>query len=160
MLSDYYSAIPIRFDFIDQVYSELSQAQFYVSKTRQTRSDVSPELKQKFRDVLPFNIYCCGFFKNPPGWFYPMHKDVERLCALNVLLCDESQNFETFCYDDGRKQIAQVDYRRDVPILLNTKKFHSVRNNDTATRYLLSIGCIDEDYESVKRKLHDHFNAS
>lgn len=162
MLDEYFTPFPtIKFDFIDDVYAELGAANFYRSKTGQNRSDVSPSLRAKFQSVLPFNIYCCGFFRNVPGWIYPMHKDSYRLCALNILVADPSDKFETCCFDEKRIVVGTIPHERNIPILLNTKRFHSVVNRDPdRTRFVLSIGCVDESYEVVKAKLYDNFHPS
>lgn len=105
---------------------------------------------------MPFKIHCCGFFKNEPGWTYPLHKDAVRYTAINILLVEPCDEFNVYFYSDDLKTKMLVPYLKDEPLLINTKKLHMVSNTSLdKTRYVLSIGCTDQTYDEVKKKFQN-----
>jgi hypothetical protein len=151
MTDEYFCKLYIPFLIIDEIHKELSIANWYTSKYKQCRSDISDELRTKIQDLIPFKIHCCGFFKNEPGWKYSIHKDTERYAAINILLVDPCDEFNVFFYSDDFKTKILAPYIKDELLLINTKKFHSVANNSTTkTRYLMSIGFSKNTYDEIR----------
>jgi hypothetical protein len=156
MTDDYFCKLDILFPFMDEIYDELKKAIWYISNTKQCRSDVSINLRNKIQNSIPFQIHCCGFFKNDPGWKYPIHKDSIRSSAINILLVEPCDEFNVFFFSDDFKTKILSPYVRDELLLINTKKFHSVSNDSTdKTRYVLSIGFSKNSYEEIKVKLQN-----
>jgi len=151
MTDEYFCKLNIPFPVMDEIHNELNTATWYTSKYKQCRSDVSQDLRTKIQDLIPFDIHCCGFFKNEPSWNYPIHKDTERYAAINILLVDPCDKFNVFFYPDNFKTKILAPYVKDELLLINTKKFHSVANNsNTKTRYLMSIGFAKNTYDEIK----------
>lgn len=152
-LEDFFYLIDLEFKFIDNLYKELSGASWYTSRLGQCRSDISKELRCLIQDVMPFKISDAGFFKNDPGWEYRIHKDSERLAAVNMLMVENSNNFYAVVYNNNLKNKEIIPYTRNKLVLLNTKQFHSVSNkSQSEVRYLLSLGSTEESFESIKNK--------
>lgn len=148
---DYFYNISLPLDFIDNLYKELETANWYTSPTKFCRSDVVGETRNLIEKFMPFKIHCCGLFKNEPNFTYPIHKDFERLAAVNIQLGEASDDYRVMSYSDNLSERMQVPYQKDKPILLNTKKLHSVHNmSNDKTRYILSVGCVDESYEVIR----------
>jgi hypothetical protein len=109
------------------------------------------ELKEQVQKEIPFEIFDCGFFKNSPGWSYQLHTDTRRTCAINILMCNNSQDFVANFVSDNFKETINIPYVKDVPILINTKKFHRIKNlSTTDNRFVLSIGHETYPYEITK----------
>jgi hypothetical protein len=156
MTEEYFYKLDIQFTFIDKIYSELNSAIWYESKYKQVRFDVSNELRSMIQESVPFNIDCCGFFKNEPGWIYPLHRDSVRYTAINVLLVEPCDEFHAHFYSDDLKTKMLIPYTKDEPLLINTKKLHMVSNTSLdKIRYVLSIGCVEQTYDEVKRKFQN-----
>ena len=156
MQHDYYTFINLPIDIIDDInkFINLQDSNFFISKLGQNRINFDSTILLKLMEFIPFRISDCGIFKNEPGWTYSIHKDQNRQCALNMLLVDNSDEFETCIYDDDGIYVGKIPYVKNQWVLLNTKKFHSVKNNSlTRTRYVISIGCTTEDYYTVRDKL-------
>jgi hypothetical protein len=152
-LEDFFYHIDLEFTFIDDIYTELNKAEWYTSKHRQCRADISKDLRFLIQNVMPFKIDDAGFFKNEPGWDYGIHKDSKRFAAVNMLMVENSNNFCAFVYNNNLKNKELIPYAKNKLVLLNTKQFHSVSNNSkTDVRYLLSLGSTEESFESVKNK--------
>ena len=148
---DYFYNINIPLDFISNLYEELNHAQWYISPTNQCRSDIVGETRLLIQKFMPFEVYCCGFFKNDPGWKYPIHKDRNRYAAVNMQLCDDSEDYYIYSHTDDFKKKISIPYYKNKPVLLNTKKFHSVHNKSKdKVRYVLSVGCTTESYEVIR----------
>jgi len=165
--SDYFTILNIDFPVREKLYHELNYAisknLFYISPTEQVRYNINKDLRKEIQDIMPFKISDCGFFKNVPNWTYPVHIDGQRLFAVNMLMVDDHDDFEVVFYVDDSslandidgtdKEKFRIPYAKDQLVLLNTKKYHSVRNiSNTTTRYLLSIGNIDTGYHEIKNK--------
>ena len=148
---DHFYNIDLPLDFIDILYEELNKATWYNSPTGQCRSDIKGETRDLIKKFMPFEVYCCGFFQNKPGWKYPIHKYSRRYAAFNMQLCEESEEYHIYSYTDNLKEKISVPYYKNKPILLNTKKFHSVNNTSNhQVRHILSVGCITESYEIIR----------
>lgn len=138
---------------IDEIYQELDHAilngLFYTSSTRQCRSDISEQLKSKLSELFKFDINDAGFHRNLPGWVYHYHKDFVRKVSINTLLVDPNPEFRTMFRIAGNE--IQVDFKRNVPVLLNVKELHKVNNYSTIdTRYTLTFGSNDIDYNQLR----------
>lgn len=156
MTSEYFCKLNLQFEFMDRIYEELNSAIWYESKYKQCRSDASAELRNMIQEKVPFNIHCCGFFKNEPGWTYPIHKDSVRQTAINILLVDQCDEFNVYFYSDNFKTRLLAPYVKDELLLINTKKFHSVSNaSSDKIRYVMSIGCVEQTYDELKKKFEN-----
>lgn len=122
---------------------------FFVSKLGQCRIDFPFFINKQFREFMPFTISDYGCFKNVPGWVYPIHKDANRKFAMNMLLSEVDDGFETLLYNDDKSESWPIPYITDQWVMLNTKKFHSVKNNSKIDRYTISIGCTTIDYNTM-----------
>jgi hypothetical protein len=129
---------------------------FWISKMGQCRIDFPFDLRRKLRDIMPFQIIDCGCFKNVPGWVYPIHRDARRTFAMNMMISVINSEFEVLCYNDDKTENFPIEYLQDQWVLLNTKKFHSVKNNSMINRYVISIGCETTSYASI----HELFRAA
>jgi len=155
-LENFFYHIDLEFKFIDKLYEELNESKWYTSKHGQCRAEISKELRYLIQDVMPFTIADAGFFKNDPGWTYRIHKDRDRLAAVNMLMVENSNNFHAVVYDDTFKNKEIIPYTRNKLVLLNTKQFHGVSNKSQyEVRYLLSLGSTTESYESIKSKFNN-----
>lgn len=150
--SAHFHTVKLPTSLINLFIEELSTANWYTSRYGQCRSDVSTNLRTIVENTMPFKVSCCGFFKNDPGRRYNIHKDSQRQAAVNILLVDDCSDFHVYSYSDNMRDKISVPYQKYIPILLNTKKFHSVQNLSSVTRYLVSIGCDTESYESIRNK--------
>jgi hypothetical protein len=156
MTDEYFYKLDTPFTFMDKIYAELDSAIWYESKYKQCRFDVSQELRSIIQESVPFKISCCGFFKNEPGWKYPLHRDSVRYTAINILLVEPCDEFNVYFYSDDLKTKILVPYIKDEPLLINTKKLHMVSNTSVdKIRYVLSIGCIEQTYDEVKKKFQN-----
>jgi len=148
---DYFYNINLKLDFIDILYKELDNANWYTSPAKLCRSDINGATRTLIEQVMPFKVDCCGFLKNEPGWIYPVHKDHSRMAAVNIQLCDSYDDYQAISYNNDMTQQLDIPYQKDKPLLLNTKKLHSVHNmSNDKTRYILSIGCTNESYEVIR----------
>ena len=151
IMEEYFLKITLPLNFLKQAYEELHTSNFYTSPHGLVRSDASKELKEQIQKEIPFEIFDCGFFKNSPGWSYQLHADTQRTCAINILMCNNSQDFVANFVSDNFKETINIPYVKDVPILFNTKKFHRVKNLSTIdNRFVLSIGHETYPYEITK----------
>jgi hypothetical protein len=150
---DYFYNISLPIDFIDILYKELETTTWYTSPTKLCRSDIVGETRNLIEKAMPFKVHCCGFFKNDPRFKYPIHRDFQRLAAVNIQLGESFDDYQVVFYNDDLSQLLNIPYQTDKPLLINTKKLHSVFNkSNDKTRYVLSVGCIDESYEVIKNK--------
>jgi hypothetical protein len=138
---------------IDEIYQELNHAitqnLFYTSATSQCRSDITAQLKFKLSEMFKFKIDDAGFHKNVPGWRYSLHKDFVRKVSINTLLVDPSPEFQTVFRVAGTEM--QVEFKRNVPVMLNVKELHKVNNySNIDTRYILTLGSNDIDYYQLR----------
>ena len=70
-----------------------------------------------------------------------------------MLLVDNSKDYHIYSYTDNLKEKISVPYYKNKPLLLNTKKFHSVHNTSKdKVRYILTVGCTTEPYEVLRDK--------
>jgi hypothetical protein len=153
MTEEYFCKLDLQFPFMDQIYYELNNSTWHISRHNQCRSDASVELKKLIKQFIPFTVNDCGFHKNKPGWKYPIHKDALRLAAINILLVDQCDDFKVNFYSDNFDKKIPVPYVRNELLLINTKKFHSVFNASLdKVRYVMTIGCVNERYVEIKKK--------
>jgi hypothetical protein len=107
-------------------------------------------LKNKYPFLSPvFNVY--NFI---PGRVLPIHTDADRLCAMNIPICYTEDSFTMFYSKDPNAQL-EYDEQRIInyvksrveevfrftltrPTLINTTYPHSVVNNGTDTRVIIS----------------------
>jgi len=155
MTEEYFCKVNLQFTFMDKIYAELNTAIWYISKYGSCRSDVSQDMRNILQEVVPFKISCCGFFKNEPGWTYPLHRDI-RYTAINMLLVEPDDDFKVYFYSDDLKTKIPIPYIKDEILLINGRKLHMVSNTSLdKTRYVLSIGCNEQTYDEVKKKFQN-----
>jgi hypothetical protein len=127
-----------------------NQHKFFISRLGQNRIDFDIKLINKIREICPFFVSDAGIFKNPPGWVYPVHKDSRRQFAMNLLLSDPDPDFEVNFYSEDLSTKFLIPYVKNKWVLINTKKFHGVKNNSsTKDRYTISVGCISKTYHEI-----------
>lgn len=149
--------LPIE-DMLPSIYQELHKGVFYESDFNMLRSDTSLKLRRTLQDLIDIPIWCCGFFKNPPQWIYNLHTDSVRKSAINILLTDENKDFDS-SFLIPPKNFITIPYRKNIPMLMNVKKFHYVKNNSKdVTRYIMSIGFHRHSYHESKEILYSKFS--
>lgn len=135
------------------IYQNLDNACFITTTTKQIRFEFDSSIRNYVQQSIPFEISDCGVFKNPPGWVYPIHIDAKRTCAINILLCEENPEFLVYFYGNRLDKPIPLNYKKDVPYLLNTKKLHGVKNlSKDKTRFVLTIGNTTDSYEDVLKR--------
>jgi hypothetical protein len=153
-LDDYFQYINYNYsDLITEIkeyiiYSD-KHNKFRISRLGQCRVDFSVNISLRLREIMPFKISDYGCFKNIPGWNYPIHKDKKRTFAMNMMITEDNSMFEPLYYNDDRTESFRIPYIQNQWVLLNTKKFHSVKNNSTVNRYVISIGCENIEYSTI-----------
>lgn len=130
-------------------YSE-KHNKFFIGQMGQCRIDFPLSIYQQFRQIMPFRISDYGCFKNSPGWIYPTHKDSKRKFAMNMLLSEINPKFQALFHNDELTESWPIPYIQNQWVLLNTKKFHSVKNNSDINRYVISVGCTSTDYNIIR----------
>lgn len=154
MNHDYFAYINFNHtELIDEINDYINHCEkhngFFISKLGQCRVNFPIEINRKFSQFMPFEISDYGCFKNVPEWIYPVHKDTNRTFAMNMLLSPVNSDFEALFYNDDKTESWSIPYIQNQWILLNTKKYHSVKNNSTVNRYIISIGCTNIDYSDI-----------
>jgi hypothetical protein len=157
---EYFSEVLLDLEFLDTVYKNLDHSSFKITPTKQLRLEFRKEIKDYIQNFIPFKIDDCGIFKNPPGWIYPIHRDKNRTCAINILICEEDPDFEIKFYEENTMKSIFLPYKKEVPYLLNTKKLHGVINRSRGkTRLVLTIGNSTDSYEDVLKIFkHENFH--
>lgn len=163
--NDYYYDLDFVPNFIEMIYKELElsivESKFYQSPYNQNRADVSADLKNKVCELFIFPISDIGFFRNLPLTSYPFHCDAERQFAVNLLLCDADEKFEVCFYDFEYRKKINVPYRKNIPLVFNTKKSHSITNkHEIKTRYIFTIGSTKINYNDGLTILLDKFHKT
>jgi hypothetical protein len=113
-------------------------------------NDYLSKLKNEFPFLSPvFNIY-----KFKQGVGLPVHVDSERMCALNIPICN-ADHADTVFYEQDDNGTIEVNsgpfiqpvkgnlkeafrFKLSRPTLVNTKIPHSVLNDGTDTRIIIS----------------------
>lgn len=158
--SDYYYEPRFKVNFIEELYCNLQECieknTFHISRNNLLRTDVHETLIKNIRaDYSEIPISDISIFKNNPKFKYGMHRDRIRKCAINILLSDEDNEFEVLFYNKDFSSKFIIPYKKGIPLLINTQQYHSIKNNsDVKFRYILSLGCTELDYHSVKEILN------
>lgn len=147
--------VKIKYNFDDIILSLLEELDyannnnlFYGSRNNHSRYDFSKNTRNYFKELLPINFKDCGIMRNIEKSFYPWHIDTERQCSINMLLCDNIEEYKTIFKINNN--FIVVDYKKHIPILFNTKILHCVKNSSASKiRYLLSIGIYDISYSAA-----------
>lgn len=135
-------------------YVEQNQHRFFISRLGQNRLDFNWTLTDQINKLFPFTVSDAGVFKNTPGWVYPVHRDTRRQFAVNLLLSEVDCDFEVNFYSDDLTVKFSIPYNKNQWILINTKKFHEVKNNSTVKdRYVVSIGCENMTYLDLSNSI-------
>lgn len=142
-------------DVLDQLYQEASvNDNYYASPAKPPvmRCDVSDDIRKYFKKLIAVPFRDCGFLKIPPNSIYPTHKDSFRLTALNMLMVDANNDFETFMFDISSVGASKhsVTYVKNEFTILNVMSLHGVINKSKDLhRIVLSIGIKEYDYATV-----------
>jgi hypothetical protein len=140
-------------------YVQFKINDFYLSPNNQFRINFQDDLGKKIRSIMPFKISDMGVYQNSPGWDYSIHKDTIRKFAINMLISDENPDFEVNFLNEDKTEKYPVPYVKNQFVLLNTQKFHYVKNNSkNISRFCVSIGCTSVDYDTVKNTFIDNKN--
>ena len=115
----------------------------------------SIELKEHFKRLIPIynNIV---WMKFKPMVYYPAHQDSVRGCAINIFpeTFSESRCYFVFASVPSSGTIMEIPYRKNIPMLIDTKQTHFIINNVPEPRIFLSISFIDS-YDDIK----EYFNS-
>jgi len=140
-------------------YVQFKINNFHYSPTNQFRINFQDDLDKKIRSIMPFEVSDMGVYQNYPGWDYPIHKDVIRKFAINMLLSDENPDFEVNFLNEDKTEKYPIPYIKNQFVMLNTQKFHYVKNNSkSVSRFCVSIGCTSIDYKTIKKTFSDNNN--
>jgi hypothetical protein len=145
-------------EILDQLYKEASiDSNYYESPAIPPvmRCDVSREVREYFKKFIAIPFRDCGFLKTPPNSIYPLHKDSFRITALNMLMVDQDEDFETFMLGTTSKGFTRhhVPYVKSQFMMLNVMNPHGVINKSKSVeRIVLSIGITDADYQTCLQK--------
>jgi hypothetical protein len=146
-------------EILEQLYYEAAvDSNYYKSPANPPvmRCDVSKDIRDYFKKLITVPFRDCGFLKTPPNSVYPLHKDTFRITALNMLMVDPDDEFDTFVLDINSKGITRhaVPYVKNQFMLLNVMNPHGVINKSKEVeRIVLSIGITDTDYQTCLQKL-------
>ena len=155
MTLDYYTYVNLPTPNMNQInefikYS-LNHDKFYTSRFGNCRVDFPSDIVNQLKEIFPFEISDSGIYKNIPGWIYPIHKDFNRQFAMNMLINDINSDFEALCYSENKDSSFPILYVKNEWIMLNTKRWHSVKNNSkTITRFVISVGCSSINYFEMR----------
>ena len=132
---------------------------FYYSPNKNFRINFHGSLEEKFKKLMPFEISDLGCYQNFPGWKYPLHRDTIRLFSINMVLVDESSDFDIRFVNEDKSESYPIPYIKNQMVLLNTTKLHYVRNNSkTETRFCVSIGCTTINYNTIRQTFEKNGN--
>lgn len=158
-LQNYYFELDQKISFLKELHDNLQESidknTYHISGNQLLRTDLKSSLVEKIRkNYSQIPISDISIFKNDPGFKYIINRDKIRKCAINILLSDESDEFEVLFHEENFINKFSIPYRKNVPLLINTQQYHSIKNNSQSkVRYLLSLGCTKLDYETVKTLL-------
>jgi len=142
---------------LDQLYAESKiEENYYWSPAVPPvfRCDVSPSLRQFFKEFVNVPLADIGFLKTFPNSLYPTHKDAFRITALNMPMGEPNSDFITSAYDidllKGTARHFDVNYDMDKFTILNVMSHHSVENKSKDLyRIILSIGIKTHSYTEI-----------
>jgi len=141
--------IKLNNEIITELIDLVDHSEFYLSKGKFWRYDITDELKNKLQSIFSFEFSDCGFLKTMPNQTYPWHKDNTRISAINMLIIESNSDFVT-SFIDNNLNIVKVEYRPYIFTLFNVQQFHSVTNNSEHTeRIILSIGFKEKTYQEL-----------
>jgi hypothetical protein len=145
-------------EILDQLYQEASiDSNYYKSPANPPvmRCDVSQDVRDYFKNLIAVPFRDCGFLKTPPNSVYPLHKDSFRITALNMLMVDQDDDFDTFMLGISPNKVRRysVPYVKNQFTLMNVMNPHGVVNKSQKNeRIVLSIGIKDIDYQTCLEK--------
>ena len=95
--------------------------------------DTCLDMSQTLRDIdADFPIKAIGVTRVAPNTVYPLHKDTNRGCGINMMLSDcNLHSTESFCawvLPNDHESTVQLRYEQDTMYLLNTRIEHTVYN--------------------------------
>jgi aspartyl/asparaginyl beta-hydroxylase (cupin superfamily) len=92
------------------------------------------------------------FFSKVHWGGLPIHRDHNRLCALNFPIIGDFNGSMNIFVDDFDQRIEE--FNGPAPCLMNTRQFHGVTNKTNTDRIVLSVSF----YEPYRRILNRTFN--
>jgi len=124
---------------------------FYYSRSNQFRLDLCDDINSIITETMPFKVSDIGIFKNIPNSHYPLHKDSVRRFAVNMALVDNHPDFDVAFTNADKTETYPIPYVKNQFVLINTQKFHYIKNNSVDTdRYCVSIGCTTDHYTTIR----------
>jgi hypothetical protein len=135
-------------EILGQLYAHISNNEFYISPSNVYRSDITGSLRDSIQSRINTEIADCGILRSDPNSTYSYHVDEFRVCAINMLMVEPSDNHVTRAMV-GIKP-TKVEYRKDYFMMLNVTQLHMTRNSSpTDLRYVLSLGFKKNSYENM-----------
>jgi hypothetical protein len=108
----------------------------------------------QIRNKYPFLSGVFNVYKHPPNYSVPIHIDADRFCAINIPICNTDQSSTIFYHKNQNTEIEYDSHRilnlvkspveecfrftLTKPTLINTTYPHSVVNNSSETRIIIS----------------------
>jgi|TARA_R110000823_G_scaffold257117_2_gene378908 hypothetical protein len=89
------------------------------------------------------------FFSKVHWGGLPIHRDHNRLCALNFPIVGDFENSMNIFVDDFDERIEQ--FNGEQPCLMNTRQFHGVTNKTNTDRIVLSVSFY-EPFKKIKQR--------
>jgi len=163
-MNEYYTYLRFPVDMlvlIDEINNFVKDHidEFHYSATKQFRINFTGSIKEKLSGMMPFEASDMGVYQNFPGWSYPVHKDVIRKFAINMVLSDDNPDFEINSFNDEKTEKFPIRYIKNEFVLLNTQKYHYVKNNSsTVSRFCVSIGCTSIEYNTIRNLFKQNNN--
>ena len=93
------------------------------------------------------------FFSKVHWGGLPIHRDHNRLCALNFFVVGDFENSYNLFVDDFDEPIEQ--FNGTAPALMNTRQFHGVTNKTDSDRIVLSVSFY-QPYKLIKQRGFDN----
>ena len=136
-----YLDLNISLPFVDELWHDCRSSFYYQSNNGLPLGKPSIDLIEKTKTFFDLDVYV-GYYKNDPGYSYPFHRDNNRNCAFNLLLCQPNSDYQSQIIVNNK--VIDVEYKPNSLILLDTSNPHNVCNKSkTETRYLLSVGVLN-----------------
>jgi len=89
------------------------------------------------------------FFSKVHWGGLPIHRDHNRLCALNFFVSGDFENSHNLFVDDFDEPVETFNGNK--PALMNTRQFHGVQNRTEQPRIVLSVSFY-EPYKIIKQR--------
>ena len=129
-----------------------------VNGIRTTRSIwcYSPFSETKFFKDLQSHVgepFTAMYYRFDPMTVYDWHTDRDRECSINFVLSNNEKSLTLFRESTNNRNVFNIrvcDYILHCPILFNTRVPHTVINNNTSPRYILTVSSETASLDAVK----------